>query len=55
MLDPVAKTIKVATLNDGEYEVRFVKAKGTVALKTLEGLSINFDEVFPAIIVSLLP
>jgi Uma2 family endonuclease len=50
MLDLVAKTIMLAVLNDdGEYEAESVEAKGTVALKTLEGLSIDFNEVFPAV------
>jgi Uma2 family endonuclease len=48
MLDPVTQTVMLAVLGDeGLYEAESVEAKGTVSLKTLEGLSINFDEVFP--------
>jgi Uma2 family endonuclease len=47
MLDPVNRTVNIALLgDDGFYDMESVRAEGTIALRTFEGLSIDFDRVF---------
>jgi Uma2 family endonuclease len=47
MLDPVNRTVIIAMLgDDGFYDMESVKAEGIVALRTFDGLSIDFDKAF---------
>jgi Uma2 family endonuclease len=47
MVDPINKTVMIAVLGeDNFYLMESVKAEGKVALRTQEGLSIDFDDIF---------
>jgi Uma2 family endonuclease len=47
MLDPVNRTVIIAILgDDGFYDMESVKAEGMVALRTFEGVCIDFDKAF---------
>jgi Uma2 family endonuclease len=47
MVDPINKTVMIAMLGeDNFYLMESVKAEGKVALRTQEGLSIDFDDIF---------
>jgi Uma2 family endonuclease len=47
MVDPINKTVMIAILGeDNFYLMESVKAEGKVALRTQEGLCIDFDDIF---------
>jgi hypothetical protein len=47
MLNPTNGTVIITLLGDDDfYDMESVIAERTIALRTFEGLSINFDRIF---------